>query len=222
MKKLSMIALFSASLLTAGSAFAGGGGLLGGSGSSSMAAGTMYGGANVGKATTSCMMLDTEDCDATGWKVYGGYKITDMFAVEGGYHNLGTMEEKLSGSYEVQSPAGSVVIDNPSAEGTSTGLSISGVASLPVGDNFEVFGKLGAINWKSEATATATATGTNVEKSFTAEKSGTSPLIGVGAQYQINDNFGVRGEYERFTRQDLDDKDHDVDILSVGATFSTL
>ncbi len=221
MKQISKFSLFSAIMLTAGSAFAGGGALLGGDGGG-MEVGTMYGGGSVGQATTDCMMNDTESCNSTGFKLYGGYKVTDMFAVEGGYYSLGTMEESLKGSYT----KGQYTITDPNAEGEASGFGISAVASVPVADNFELFGKAGAMMWKSEATVTATITDTTSGQSAKgtdiAEKDGTSLLLGVGASYKVSDNWGVRGEYEHFKRQDIADEDHDVGIVSVGATFSTL
>lgn len=223
MKKLSMFSLFSAVMLTAGSAFAGGGNLLGGTGSSA-AAGTMYGGASVGQATTACMLKNTEDCSSTGFKVYGGYRVTEMIAVEGGYYNLGSAEDKRTGS----KVSNGYTFTDPSAEGEASGFGITGVVSLPVADNFEVFGKAGVMKWSSEGTLSAditdNANGQTCPKCTvgTVEKDGTSPLIGVGAGYKFNDNWGVRGEYEHFNRKDAEDKDEGVSILSVGATFSTL
>ncbi|TXH76488.1 MAG: hypothetical protein E6Q85_03885 [Thiothrix sp.] len=221
MKKLSMSSLFSAAMLTAGSAFAGGGALLGGSGGG-MEVGTMYGGASVGQATTDCMMKDENECSSSGFKVYGGYKVADMLAVEGGYYNLGTMEESVKGS----TTQGQYTIKDPVAEGEANGFGVAAIASVPVVDNLEVFGKAGAMFWKSEATVKATITDTSSGQSAVAtdiaEKDGTSLLLGVGASYKLNDNWGVRGEYEHFKRQDLNDEDHNVGIMSVGATFSTL
>lgn len=231
MKKLSMFSLFSAIMLTAGSAFAGGGALLGGSGGGTEI-GTMYGGVSAGQASTNCMMNDgkliegDKDCRNPGWKVYGGYKATDIISIEGGYYNLGSSKESLSGSVT----KGDYTVTNPSAEGKASGLGITAVASVPVVDNFEVFGKAGAMIWQSEATVKAdsitnNATGVTCPAAnctLSTDKNGTSPLIGVGASYKINDNFGVRGEYEYFQRQDVTDKDRAVGIMSVGATFSTL
>lgn len=221
MKKLSMFSLFSAAMLTAGSAFAGGGALLGGSGGG-MEVGTMYGGGSVGQATTDCMMKDVNECSSNGFKLYGGYKVTDMLAVEGGYYSLGTMEETVKGS----TTQGQYTITDPTAEGKANGFGVAAVASVPMVDNFEVFGKAGAMFWKSEATVKATVTDTTSGQSAVAtdiaEKDGTSLLLGVGASYKLNDNWGVRGEYEHFKRQDLNDEDHNVGIVSVGATFSTL
>lgn len=227
MKKISMFSLFSVAMLTAGSAFAGGGSLLGGSGGSSMEVGTMYGGVSAGQATTNCMIYDfatyvdrttgspnanhEKDCDTNGWKAYGGYKVTDNFAVEGGYYSLGDSKETLKAS------EGTI-----SSDGSASGLGLSAVASLPVVDKLEVFGKAGLMKWQSEGTIVVTPTNSTTSQTASAEVDGTSLLLGVGASYKITDNLGVRGEYERFTRQDINEEDRDVGILSVGATFSTL
>ena len=226
MKQISKFSLFSAIMLTAGSAFAGGGALLGGSGGG-MEIGTMYGGVGAGQATTNCMIYDfatyvyrasgtvganhEKNCDTTGWKAYGGYKLTDNFAVEGGYYSLGDSKETLTEA------EGTV-----SADGSASGLGLAAVASLPVVDNLEVFGKAGLMKWKSEGTVTVTPVNSTTSKTVSAEVDGSSLLLGVGASYKFTDNLGVRGEYERFTRQDINNEDRDVGILSVGATFSTL
>lgn len=225
MKQISKFSLFSAIMLTAGSAFAGGGALLGGDGGG-MEVGTMYGGVSAGQATTNCMIHDfvtyvdraqgnagadyQKDCDTNGWKVYGGYKVTDMIAVEGGYYSLGDSKETET------VPEGTI-----SADGSASGLGLSAVASLPVVENLEVFGKAGLMKWQSEGTIVATPVN-GVSKTATAEADGTSLLLGVGAHYKFTDNWGVRGEYERFTRQDINKEDRNVGIMSVGATFSTL
>jgi len=227
MKKISMSSLFAAIMLTTGSAFAGGGALLGGSGGGTEV-GTMYGGVSAGQATTNCMMNDgklvdgDKDCRNPGWKIYGGYKVTDILSVEGGYYNLGSSDESLKGTV-VQ---GDYKVTDPVAKGEASGLGIAAVASLPIVDNFEVFGKAGAMKWNSKATVKANveqvSTGRSGAVTSISETDGTSLLLGVGASYKFNDNWGVRGEYENFKRKDVTDKDRNVGVMSVGATFSTL
>ncbi|PID49092.1 MAG: hypothetical protein CR991_08375 [Proteobacteria bacterium] len=228
MKHKLTLSIFAAMMtLTTGNALAGGASLLGGSGASNMEEGAMYGGASLGQAKTNCIMADgfqyEEDCNTSGWKVFGGYKITDMIAVEGGYHNLGESEENLtrSGLTVKQGDGKETPVDSKIAKGKATGLSLSGVLTMPVMDNLEVMGKAGVMKWSSEADTYAMKNGvTAVGPSK--EVDGTSFLWGVGASYKITDNWGVRGEYEGFTREDIHGKEHDVRILSAGAVYSTL
>ncbi|MEZ5537904.1 MAG: outer membrane beta-barrel protein [Thiolinea sp.] len=226
MNKIILSTVMGAALLSMGSAFAGGGNLFGGSGESSMTEGTFYGGASIGQTTTNCVIYDiagmNKDCDMDSWKLFGGYKFTDNLAIEGGYYNFGDLEENESETMK-HDVYGDVTAEMHS-EGEATGLSIAGVASFQVADNFELSGKLGAMKYKSEATVTGSATnslGDTVSETAKYDIDGTSLLWGVGAHYKFNDNWGVRGEYEGFTREDIHGDDQDVTMMSVGATFST-
>ena len=51
-----------------------------------------------------------------------------------------------------------------------------------------------------------------------ADEDGTEPFYGIGASYQVNENVGVRAEFERF-QIDSEDID-DIDLFSVGLTFN--
>lgn len=209
MKKIILSTVVAAAMLSMGSAFAGGGSLFGGSEESSMAEGALYGGASVGQATYRCM-LSEKDCDNTGWKIFGGYKLNQNMALEGGYYNLGESEEE--DDYGMR------------AVGKTTGIGVAGVYSQPVADNFEVFGKLGAMFWTAEGEASI-GTG-DTKTSATDEEDGTSVLFGLGANYKFDENWGIRGEWERYTAEyeSIDkeaDSEEDIDILSAGVTFST-
>lgn len=155
-------------------------------------AGTFYAGVSAGKAEADCSGT-TINCDSTGWKLFGGYKVTPNIAVEGGYYSLVNAKEDVA--------------PNTTAEVTASGLGLAGVASYPVGDNFEVFGKAGAMKWEAEGKLTGFAT---------QKDEGTDILLGAGATYKINENFGIRGEYENVGG------DLDANMYSIGATFSSL
>lgn len=155
-------------------------------------AGTFYAGMSAGKAEADCG--DTNiDCDTSGWKLFGGYKVTPNMAVEGGYYSLVNAEETVAPGVD--------------AEVTASGLGLAGVASLPVADDLELFGKAGIMRWDVEGKATG----------FPTEKAdGTDLLLGAGATYMVGDNWGIRGEYENVGG------DLDASMYSVGATFSSL
>lgn len=233
MKNMLMFSLFTAAMLAAGTAAAGGGNLLGGAGGG-IEEGTMYGGGSVGQSTTNCMLQDAfagdpvlggeKDCSTNGWKVYGGYQVTDMFAIEGGYYSLGTSEESAVGTTTKSLNGNSYTFQDPKMEGNASGVGISGVATIPVMDSLNVFGKVGAMKWKSEGTMSSTISNGAATYTTTvpADVEGTSLLLGAGASYSINENWGIRGEYEHFKRQDVLGEDRDVGIMSAGVTFSTL
>lgn len=213
MKKIILSAVVTAAMFSMGTASAGGGSLFGSSSKTSMEdSGSIYMGGSVGQASYRCTMSD-DDCDNNGWKLFAGYKVNENLAIEGGYYNLGEEEADYDTDY-----------GKMHATGEASGIGLTGVYSQEIADDLEVFGKLGAMFWTVEGEASQTISGTKV--SVSDEEDGTSVLFGLGASYNINDNWGVRGEWERYTAEyeDIDagkDSEEDIDILSAGVTFST-
>ncbi|HHC73971.1 MAG TPA: hypothetical protein ENK78_02705 [Thiothrix sp.] len=172
---------------------------------------SFYGGASVGQtfqdncptieangdyygASTSC----DRNSDDMAWKIYGGYKFMPNFGVEGAYTDFGqyssTMTEESTGYAATANYEGQAV-------------SVAAVASAPISDKFEVFGKLGVAHWKRDAYTD--------DNSYVKHKDeGNDLLIGAGANVHINENFGIRGEVEHFD-------DLDVNLVTIGGTFSS-
>ncbi len=212
MKSTLMFSLLTAALFATGGAQAGGGNLLGGDGESSMTEGVFYGGGSYGKTDAICDKSD-DGCEGNGWKIFGGYKLTDNIAVEGGYYNLGESEQKGVAFTD----AATSISGTTDMSVKASGIGLTGVYSVPVMDNFEVFGKAGVMIWDAEAELTNTvATGGSALPSITDSVDGTDAMFGVGANYNFTENWGVRGEYEKVGG------DLDAGIYSVGATFSSL
>ena len=153
-----------------------------------------------------------EDEDDTGYKLFAGYRASNNFGVELHYADLG--EISLSGN------TGDRFISNGSTyEFVANGVKIIqetksyGVAAtytFPINDSFSFSGKIGMHAWELE---TNFSTGGSV-----ADEDGTEPFYGIGASYQVNENVGVRAEFERF-QIDSEDID-DIDLFSVGLTFN--
>ena len=93
-----------------------------------------------------------------------------------------------------------------SATASSTTFGVAGLGILPLGNQFEIFGKLGIGNTSVDATATA---GT---LSAGAKDSGSDVLFGVGAMFNFSRNLGVRAEWERYN-------DSEIDVLSIGVQY---
>ncbi|WP_020394024.1 porin family protein [Thiolinea disciformis] len=219
MKYAALASLLAMSLFGASAAQAGGGALLGGNNPES--AGSMYFGGSVGQASRDCFAVDAttskavdDSCTGTGWKAFAGYRFTDMFALEGGYYNLGPVEEEDITFIDK---------DKKSWTGTfaseTTGLALMGVANVAVMDNLEVFGKAGGIKLTSDYTLEDKTT--KAEADLGSEE-GTGLIYGVGASYKFTDNLGIRGEWERVDVTSDNDVDMTHDLLSVGATYSTM
>lgn len=73
--------------------------------------------------------VDLED-DGTAWKIYGGWRASQFFGIEGGYRTFG---EADVGPYTVE----------------TDGLDVSAVAFLPLGP-IDLFAKGGVIFWNTD------------------------------------------------------------------------
>jgi opacity protein-like surface antigen len=195
----------------------------------SNAAGAMYGGASLGKSSdggcdASNILVDNvntlagsnligkRDCsNSNAWKVFGGYKVAPNLAVEGSYVNFG----KATDNSTVPVIPGVNTEPNPVSVTTkATGFGASGVASAPVTDEISLFGKMGVMSWKKESKTTVWNNAKTASMNQTVDSSGVDLSLGAGADYKINDNWGVRGEYEHLNGLDSN-------MYSVGATYTT-
>ena len=139
----------------------------------------------------SCLLLSCED-RSTGFKVYTGGKFSRYFGVELGYVNLG----------EADRNGGDI-----KAQGANLGL----IGNVPLGDRFNIFGKVGGIySW------------TKVQSPFagvqTGRRDGLGLSYGAGLQYDINKVVAVRADWDRYRLKFVNDRD-DSDLYSVGVVF---
>ena len=123
----------------------------------------------------------------TAWKLFGGYQFTRYLGLEGGLTDLG----RFSGSSAISAP----VPDS----GTGTWkagnvLSLAAIGSLPLGNEFSAFGKLGLAYSRADLSYAAPVSGASISQSSTQ----TTPLIGLGLKYDLDKHFAVRGEWERY------------------------
>lgn len=141
------------------------------------------------------------------WKVYGGARINPMLGFEATYARYGE-----AGKSGVTAGGQSVALSNE-----LTSLNATGVGYMPVAPQLELLGKAGLAFWKRDSSKTV---GTTTESS---KDNGASPLIGLGAQYQIQNNLHLRGEWEHvFDAGDDAEFETDINSISVGLMFQTL
>lgn len=166
-------------------------------------------GLGFGKHNDTCKesFINSIDCDDAGfaWKAYGGARLSPMFGIEGGYRNLG--DAKLTGT---DGSGNSVSLEKEIA-----GFDVEAVGFFPVSNEIEVFGKAGLMHWEQDVVKSETV------KTTTSKDSGTSLLLGAGAQYKMNENTSLRAEWERvFGVGGSTTSETDVDMLTAGITFS--
>jgi OOP family OmpA-OmpF porin len=164
-----------------------------------------YIGANVGHVNQKASVddLGSETESKTGYKLYGGFDFSKNFGVEGGYVDFG----KSSGS-------GTDGVDTFSYSLKPTGVYVAVTGTLPLSEQFSLFGKVGASFNHTKARVTLNA------DSASGSDNRTSTLIGIGAAYNFNKNLALVAEYEDFGKVIKDDDASlKVNMFSIGLRY---
>ena len=106
--------------------------------------------------------------------IYGGlagYQYNKNLAVEAQFTGLGKATDVAGNSIKADA------------------LSLSAVGILPLDDSFELLGKLGVASTKTKSSGLATNLGTTR----------TGVTYGIGAQYNVNHNLGLRLVWDRYS-----------------------
>jgi len=127
--------------------------------------GSVYAGVSYGKIQVD---ENTFDLDDNTFKLFGGYQLSDLLAIEGHY---ASMDDTLQG----------VKFD-------ASTIGVSGLFTPFRGQKLVPFGKIG-IN-KIDAKA--------INGVQTIKSDHTKLSVGVGAMLALSNNISIRGEYERF------------------------
>jgi outer membrane autotransporter protein len=189
-----------------------------------------YAGGSVGMASQdgACNTLSgSTDCtdSGMGYKVFAGAQLKPnapdgtlpKLGVEGGYIKFA----ESGASADFSRAPGRPTIGTTSASSDLSGIYAAGTVSMPVAPRVEVLGKAGIMHWNQENTTQINEDG-EAPITQSSSESGFGGLLGAGAQYKINDNFSVRGEYERGFGVGKGASKTEPSLLSVGAVFSTL
>lgn len=152
-----------------------------------------YAGGSVGQmeADGDCPPGVTCDLEDTSFKFFGGYRINRNFAAEafwGEWGEISLTAGPFTGTVKVRT------------------IGIAGLGILPIGQQFELFGKLGFGNTSQRFTGTAPG------MVLTDTDTGSELVYGFGAAFNFTRNFGVRTEWERLN-------DSEVDIMSIGLQY---
>jgi OOP family OmpA-OmpF porin len=143
------------------------------------------------------------DDSSTGWKLFAGKQLNENWAIEGAYTSLGKFSFDATITSNFNAPE--------YGEAKPDCWSLSGVGTIPMGNNFSLFGKAGLCRWDDHAYAQEAGV---VYPEYT---SGTSLTYGVGGKYDFTDNIGVRAEWERFEK--VVHNRTSVDLLSVSLQY---
>ncbi len=162
------------------------------------------------------------DSSDTAASIFAGYQITNHFAVELAYTDLGD-----TANYNYQQPFSTGTLKQD-----TQALSLTGIGKHRLGHSkVSAFGKLGISNWHSEIKYDRTPDSA-IFTDRSVKSSGTDPLLGVGLEFDVSHNAAIRVGWDRHynvgeSAQPFDvgnntikTVDTDVDVLYVGAAFS--
>lgn len=123
----------------------------------------------------------TVDDDSTSWRLSAGWRFNDYLAFEGGYHNFGRFEQ----DFDVDGAPVRVSLK-------ADGFTLGGVGSIPLGERFDVFGRVGAFFWDGDADLNGVTQATPED---------TNLYLGLGVRFDLNERFSITGDGSRY---DLD------------------
>jgi OOP family OmpA-OmpF porin len=166
-----------------------------------------YAGVSLGQAKYNdvCSDLPGFSCDNkdTAFRLFGGYQFHRNIGVELGYADLG--KAKFSGRLLGTSVSG---------EEEFSAFDLVAVGSWPIGDKFNVFGKLGMYHGEVKVSATASLAGLSATAGDS--DSGSDFTYGLGAGFDFTRNLGARLEWQRYSGFS-DAKD--LDVFSLGLLY---
>ncbi|MGV6809282.1 MAG: outer membrane beta-barrel protein [bacterium] len=159
----------------------------------------------------------TDDKDKAA-RIVAGYEITPSLAVEVAYADLGkTMD------FDVDTVGATI-----EGEQETKALSVAAVGKKQLGGSkVSATAKLGAAYWDSEMKTSSNLPFPNETRS----KSGVDPMVGLGLEYAVAQNWNLRAGWDRYysvgernnaidaVHGNVETVDTDVDMYYIGATF---
>jgi OOP family OmpA-OmpF porin len=166
-----------------------------------------YVGATFGQSKFKQFCSDTAgpgaDCDDkdTAFRLLGGFQFNRYLALEIGYHQLGTAKASVPGA---------------SVENKASLFELLGVVSLPIGNQFSLYGKGGGYRGEMKGTFSSTAFGTTDEKA-----TNSAMTWGAGVRYDLMRNLALRGEWQRYYTVGEHETvgQSDIEVLSLGVLW---
>lgn len=208
--KLTVAAVASFALAAAAEASADGWPYLGASGGYSVidvdSKDISVGAVDSGFATAQTSLDDTD----TGWKVFGGWRFNEYFAVEGSFIDFGTAK------FTTRTTGPDGVVDGE-ADGSAYAVDI--IAIVRPAEWADLFVKVGGFRWDVDAKQAEIINGE--ASAAKDDQAGNSVKAGIGASFMLSESVAVRLEAEGYFN--VGDRkrtgDADIGFLSVGLSY---
>jgi len=166
-------------------------------------------GAGASRASIAC--VNTVKCKTTdsGFKVYGGYKLTPNVALEVGYIDFG----KANFDFGTYNDSGFLVRGSSTAEVNAFTAAVAG--RLAFGSGFEGVARLGVAHVKTSIRLTRTLFEFKYTQVDDSDETKFKPYLGMGLEYAFTKSLkGVLSA--DFSRSEIDGDTADVRLVGVG------
>lgn len=147
--------------------------------------------------------FDTDDNDVS-YKLFAGYQFNPYFAVEASYVDFGD----FTGDLTLTDGTNTATVN---AKASADGVGVAVIGKLPIQSGFSLYGKLGAIAWDGDVSATGRFNGSIVSQERDSADDA-DPFYGIGAEYVIN-QIVMRAEFERYDLS-AGGEDFEIDMIS--------
>ena len=147
----------------------------------------------------------------TGYKLFAGYQLTPMMAIEGGYFRLGEVDFSASTLRADTVPA--IVSGKLRAQGANLDL----VATMPLGSALSLLARIGLTYNDTDAPLSYQAP-VNFDQ-YNRSKHYLKHKFGVGLGYQMTPDWALRFELERYRLDDMWGDQGDMKLLSLGVLY---
>jgi OOP family OmpA-OmpF porin len=139
-----------------------------------------YVGLDAGKAEARKYCDNITNCDSsdTSMRVEVGYDFNKNIGAEIGYTSFGTLFNANDNSINANQDA--------------SALTVSALGTLPVGERFGIFGRLGLARY--DVSNSGTVQGVPVESN-----NSTKPYLGAGVKFDLDSNWMLRTEYQVYS-----------------------
>jgi OmpA-OmpF porin, OOP family len=162
----------------------------------------------------------TVDNKDSAYRISGGYRFSPIFALEAHYTDLGEYSSESSALLAPNVGAGTIA-----GKFKASGFGVDALVGAPLAQGFSIYGRVGVMRAKVEADFASTGTifvtptaGSRASRSANT----TAYNYGVGLQYDINKQIGIRAEGQRYNKLGNDETGGKLklDVFTIGAVFN--